>query len=76
MSDVIFGKFDISDKIFNLVNHLIILGKFFLYKARLIERRPDSNFDSFISYLKSVKDMEIKFARRGALEHKWESLVL
>ena len=73
--DVLFGKFD-RDIDFMVINHLILLAKFFIYKCKL--NKIFASFEVFKAKLKATCDLELFTARKNnsVLEHysKWEPL--
>lgn len=73
--DVLFGKFD-RDIDFTVINHLIVLAKFFIYRCKLNKIVP--SFEVFTAKLKATCDLELFIARKNnsVLEHysKWEPL--
>ena len=77
ITEVLFGKFD-RDNDFMVINHLILLAKFFIYRCKLDKIIP--SFEVFKAKLKATRDLELFIARKNnsLLKHysKWESLAL
>ena len=76
LTDVLFGKFDI-DKDFMVVNHVLLLGKYFIYRCKLDNIKP--SLAVFKAKLKATLNLEFYIARKkGTLaQHyrKWNILI-
>ena len=74
--EILFGKFDISDDSL-LVNHVLLLAKFFLYKCKLSNINP--SLKVFKAKLKATYTLETYIARKNGilLKHykKWDCLL-
>ena len=70
--DIIFGKFDVGDD-FLLVNHILLLGKYYIYSQKCQKGMPS------LQGTRRVYDIELYIARkRGTLNKhlsKWEKLI-
>ena len=70
--DIIFGKSDIGDD-FLLVNHILSLGKYYIYSQKCQKGMPS------LQGTRRVYDIELYIARkRGTLNKhlsKWEKLI-
>ena len=70
--DIILGKFDIKDN-FTLINHLLLLGKYYIYSNSL------PTFHGFIARIKLIYRIELQIARgkNKLSQHfiKWRKLV-
>ena len=76
LTDVLFGKFDI-DKDFMVVNHVLLLGKYFIYRCKLDNIKP--SLAVFKAKLKATLNLEFYIARKkGTLaQHyrKWNIFI-
>ena len=76
LTDVLFGKFDI-DKDFMVVNHVLLLGKYFIYRCKLDNIKP--SLAVFKAKLKAALNLEFYIARKkGTLaQHyrKWNIFI-
>ena len=74
--DIIFGKFDGGDD-FPLVNHILLLGKYYIYSQKCQKGIP--SIQEFIARTRRVYNFELYIARkRGTLNKhlsKWEKLI-
>ena len=74
--DIIFGKFDVGDD-FLLVNHILLLGKYYIYSQKCQKGMP--SLQGFIARTRRVYNIELYIARkRGTLNKhlsKWEKLI-
>ena len=74
--DIIFGKFDVGDD-FLLVNHILLLGKYYIYSQKCQKGMP--SLQGFIARNRCVYNIELCIARkRGTLNKhlsKWEKLI-
>ena len=74
--DIIFGKFDIKDN-FTLVNHLLLLGKYYIYSKKCQNSLP--TVQGFIARIKLIYRIELQIAREKnkLSQHfiKWRKLV-
>ena len=74
--DIIFGKFDVGDD-FLLVNHILLLGKYYIYSQKCQKGMP--SLQGFIARTRRVYSIELYIARkRGTLNKhlsKWEKLI-
>ena len=74
--DLILGKFDIANE-FILVNHILLLGKFYIYSRRCLNSVP--TLRGFIARTRRVYNIELHIAREKnkLLAHfqKWEKLI-
>ena len=74
--DIIFGKFDVGDD-FLLVNHILLLGKYYIYSQKCQKGMP--SLQGFIARTRCVYNIELYIARkRGTLNKhlsKWEKLI-
>ena len=74
--DIIFGKFDIKDN-FTLVNHLLLLGKNYIYSKKCQNNLP--TVQGFIARIKQIYRIELQIARgkNKLSQHfiKWRKLV-
>ena len=74
--DIFFGKFDI-DKDFTVINHILLLGKFFIYRCKLDRIFP--LFDVFKAKLTATYKLELYIARKNDVlsKHyaKWNSFI-
>ena len=77
-TDLIFGKFDNTDD-FILINHMLLLGKFYLYSSRC-QKSGLPNLSAFIARTKRIYNIEHHIARENneLFQHlkKWEKLFL
>ena len=77
-TDLIFAKFDATDD-FTLINHMLLLGKFYLYSSRC-QKISEPNLSGFIARTKRVYYIELYIARENdkLLQHlnKWEISIL
>ena len=63
--DIIFGKFDVGDD-FLLVNHILLLGKYYIYSRKCQKGMP--SLQGFIARTRHVYNIELYIARkRGTL---------
>ena len=73
--DIIFGKFDFEDD-FLLVNHILLLGKYYIYSQKCQKGKP--SLQGFIARTRRVYNIELYIARKtGTLNKhlsKWEKL--
>ena len=73
---IIFGKFDVGDD-FLLVNHILLLGKYYIYSQKCQKGMP--SLQGFIARTRRVYNIELYIARkRGTLNKhlsKWEKLI-
>ena len=73
--DIIFGKFDVGDD-FLLVNHILLLGKYYIYSQKCQKGMP--SLQGFIARTRRVYNIELYIARKtGTLNKhlsKWEKL--
>ena len=76
LTDVLFAKFDI-DKDFMVVNHVLLLGKYFIYRCKLDNIKP--SLAVFKAKLKATLNLEFYIARKkGTLaQHyrKWNIFI-
>ena len=76
-TDLIFGKFDNTDD-FILINHMLLLGKFYLYSSRC-QKIGLPNLSAFIARTKHIYNIEHHIARENnkLLQQlkKWEKLI-
>ena len=74
--DIIVGKFDVGDD-FLLVNHILLLGKYYIYSQKCQKGMP--SLQGFIARTRRVYNIELYIARkRGTLNKhlsKWEKLI-
>ena len=74
--DIIFGKFDVGDD-FLLVNHILLLGKYYIYSQKSQKGMP--SLQGFIARTRRVYNIELYIARkRGTLNKHlsmWEKLI-
>ena len=74
--DIIFGKFDVGDD-FLLVNHILLLGKYYIYSQKCQKGMP--SLQGSIARTRRVYNIELYIARkRGTLNKhlsKWEKLI-
>ena len=74
--DVLFGKFDI-DEDFIVINHIILLAKFYIYRSKLDNTKP--SLEVFKAKLKATLNIEFVIAKRNGklAQHykKWESFI-
>ena len=74
--DLIFGKFDIKDN-FTLINHLLLLGKYYIYSRKCQSGLP--TVQGFIARIKLIYRIELQIARgkNKLSQHftKWRKLV-
>ena len=74
--DILFGKFDL-DKDFLLVNHIILLAKYFIYKCKLSKASP--SLTVFKAKLKATYKLELYIAKKNGIliNHykKWDHLL-
>ena len=74
--DIIFRKFDVGDD-FLLVNHILLLGKYYIYSQKCKKGMP--SLQGFIARTRCVYNIELYIARnRGTLNKhlsKWEKLI-
>ena len=74
--DVLFGKFDI-EKDFMVINHVLLLGKLFIYRCKLDIVKP--SLEVFKAKLKATLNLEFYIARKnGTLaQHyrKWDPFI-
>ena len=75
-SDLILGKFDIVND-FILINHILLLGKFYIYSRRCLNSVP--TLRGFVARTRRVYNIELHIAREKnkLLAHfqKWEKLI-
>ena len=75
-SDLIFGKFDAVND-FILINHILILGKYYIYRRRCLNSVP--TLRGCIARTRRVYNIELHIAREKnkLLAHleKWENLI-
>lgn len=62
LTDVLFRKFDI-DKDFMVVNHVLLLGKYFIYRCKLDNIKP--SLAVFKAKLKATLNLEFYIARKN-----------
>ena len=76
LTDVLFGKFDI-DKDFMAVNHVLLLGKYFIYRCKLDNIKP--SLAVFKAKLKATLNLEFYIVRKkGTLaqhHRKWNIFI-
>ena len=74
--DIIFGKFDVGDD-FLLVNHILLLGKYYIYSQKCQKGIP--SLQGLIAKTRRVYNIELHIAReRSTLNKhlsKWEKLI-
>ena len=74
--DIILGKFDIKDN-FTLINHLLILGKYYIYSKKC--QNSPSTVHGFIARINLIYRIELQIARgkNKLSQHfiKWRKLV-
>ena len=74
--DIIFGKFNL-EKDFLLVNHILLLGKYFIYKCKLSQVIP--SLGVFKAKLKATYKVELYIAKEKGilLNHykKWDNFL-
>ena len=73
--DILFGKFDL-DKDFLLVNHIILLAKYFIYKCKL--SKPSPSLTVFKAKLKATYKLQLYTAKKNGtlINHKkWDHLL-
>ena len=73
--DIIFCKFDVGDD-FLLVNHILLLGKYYIYSQKCQKGMP--SLQGFIARTRRVYNIELYIAKkRGTLNKhlKWEKLI-
>ena len=74
--DIIFGKFDVGDD-FLLVNHILLLGKYYIYSQKCQKGMP--SLQGFIARTRRFYNNKLYIARkRGTLNkhlRKWEKLI-
>ena len=74
--DILFGKFDL-DKDFLLVNHIILLAKYFIYKCKFSKASP--SLTVFKVKLKATYKLELHIAKKNGIliNHykKWDNLL-
>ena len=58
--NIMFGKFDIKDN-FTLVNHLLLLGKYYIYSKKCQNSLP--TVQGFIARIKLIYRIELQIAR-------------
>ena len=61
--DLIFGKFDITDD-FTLINHLLLLGNFYLYRSRC-QKTVLSILSCFMARTRRFYNVELYIARKN-----------
>ena len=69
--DIIFGKFDIKDN-FTLVNHLLLLGKYYIYSKKCQNSLP--TVQGFIARIKQIYRIELQIAREKKRKKKKNKL--
>ena len=62
--DILFGKFDL-DKDFFLVNHIILLAKYFIYKCKFSKASP--SLTVFKAKLKATHKLELYIAKKSGI---------
>ena len=66
-ADVIFGKFDVGDD-FLLVNHILLLGKYYIYSQKCHDQTGMPPLQRFIARTRRIYNIELYIARkRGTL---------
>ena len=66
--DIIFGKFDVGDD-FLLVNHILLLGKYYIYSQKCEKGMP--SLQGFIARTRRNNNIELYIARKiGTLNNK------
>ena len=74
--DIIFGKFDVGDD-FLLVDHILLLGKYYIYAQKCQKGMP--SLQGFIVWTRLIYNIELNISRRrGTLNKhlsKWEKLI-
>ena len=74
--EIIFGKFDIKDN-FTLINHLLLVGKYYIYSKKCQDSLPTAQ--GFIARIKLIYRIELQIAREKnkLSQHfiKWRKLV-
>ena len=74
--DIIFGKFDVGDD-FLLVNHILLLGKYYIYSQKCQKGIP--SLQGFIAKTRRVYNIELHIARKRSTLNKhlskWEKLI-
>jgi len=74
--DILFGKFDIG-KDFLIINHILVLSKFFIYKCKYSNLTP--SLTVFKAKLKAIYKLELYIAKKNGilLKHfkRWESFL-
>ena len=74
--DIIFGKFDVEDD-FHLVNHILLLGKYYIYSQKCQKSMP--SLQGFIARSRRVYNIELYIARKTGILNKhlskWEKLI-
>ena len=74
--DIIFSKFDVGDD-FLLVNHILLLGKYYIYSQKCQKGIP--SLQGFIAKTRRVYNIELHIARKRSTLNKhfskWEKLI-
>ena len=65
--DIIFGKFDVGDD-FLLVNHILLLGKYYIYSQKCQRDMP--SLQRFIARTRRVTNIELYIARKRGILNK------
>ena len=66
-ADIIFGKFDVGDD-FLLVNHILLLGKYYIYSQKCHDQTGIPSLQGFIARTRLIYNIELYIARkRGTL---------
>lgn len=58
--EIIFGKFDIKDN-FTLINHLLLVGKYYIYSKKCQDSLPTAQ--GFIARIKLIYRIELQIVR-------------
>ena len=73
-ADIIFGKFDVGDDCL-LVNHFLLLGKYYIYSQKCHDQTGMPSLQGFIARTRRIYNIELYIARkRGTLRKhlsKW-----
>ena len=74
MLNVLFGIFGQSNDDF-IVNHVILIAKYFIYKCKLSNAKPSLRF-GFVAKVKTVYEIERQIARFTNINYKkWEKIL-
>ena len=66
-ADIIFGKFDVGDD-FLLVNHILLLGKYYIHSQKCHDQTGIPSLQGFISRTRLIYNIDLYIARkRGTL---------